>query len=150
MALKHVTGIPQPKSGKTKKKPSISKLKKKLWTIVAKRIKERDKNICYTSGRFVEGMSAHCGHGLPSSVCGARLRYHPKNLHCQSYYENIHASGNGVTYYQNQLRDYGEEITKNLYTLKDKFIKADSFFYETLIDLYTNGSWEDIEQFLEK
>ena len=135
--------------GKAKKKPSISKLKIKLWKIVADRIKARDKGVCYTSGKIVSGTNAHCGHGMPNSICGARLRYHPKNLHCQSYYENIHASGNGVQYYQNQVRDYGQTRVNELYALKNKYIKADIIFYMTLIDLYTNASWEEIEDFLE-
>jgi len=132
-----------------KKKVSITKLKLKLWKIVADRIKERDNFICYTSGRKVEGSGAHCGHGMSNSICGARLRYHPKNLHCQSYYENIHASGNGIQYYQNQLRDYGQEEVNKLYALKNKYIKADVIFYETLTELYKNASWEEIEDYLE-
>lgn len=134
---------------KSKKKPSITTLKKKLWKIVADRIKKRDNFICYTSGRKVEVAGAHCGHGMSNSICGARLRYHPLNLHCQSYYENIHASGNGVQYYQNQIRDYGDKRVKELYALKDKYIKADVIFYQHLIDLYTNGTWEEIERYLE-
>jgi hypothetical protein len=137
-----------PKPKKLKKK-SVTQLKTKLWKIVSARIKERDKFVCYTSGRKVEGSGAHCGHGMSSSVCGARLRYHPKNLHCQSYYENIHASGNGIQYYQNQVRDYGQESVDKLYNLKNKFIKADSFFYQRLIDLYESGTWEEIESYLE-
>lgn len=131
------------------KKQSISTLKKKLWAVVSARIKERDKFICYTSGRKVEGSGAHCGHGMSNSICGARLRYHPKNLHCQSYYENIHASGNGIQYYQNQLRDYGQETVDKLYSLKNKYMKADEIFYQKLIDLYKTGTWEEIENFLE-
>ena|SRR3990167_4295904 len=134
---------------KKPKKVSVSVLKKKLWLIVSKRIKERDKNICFTSGKFVERMNAHCGHGLPSSVCGGRLRYHPKNLHCQSYYENINLGGNGTIYYQNQLKKYGQEITNRVYSLQNKYIKVDVIYYERLIDLYTNGTWEDIENYLE-
>lgn len=132
-----------------KGKQKISVLHKKLWAIVSKRIKERDKYICYTSGRKVEGSNAHCGHGISNSISGGRLRFHPKNLHCQSYYENIHASGNGGQYYRNQVRDYGQETMDKLYALKNKYIKVDADYYLTLIDLYTNGTWEDIENYLE-
>lgn len=135
--------------GNKRKIQSITTLKKKLWVVVSKRIKERDNFVCYTSGKKVEGANAHCGHGMPNSICGARLRYHPLNLHCQSYYENIYASGNGVQYYQNQVRDYGENRVKELYKLKDKYIKADAIFYQTLIDLYSNGTWEEIITYLE-
>lgn len=134
---------------KKTKKVSVSTLKKKLWLVVSPRIKQRDKYICYTSKKKVEGSNAHCGHGLPNSVCGARLRYHPKNLHCQSYYENINCGGNGATYYQEQIKEYGQETVDKLYALQNKFIKADTDYYLTLIDLYTNGTWEQIETFLE-
>lgn len=132
-----------------KSKTKVSTLHKKLWKIVGKRIKERDKYICYTSGKKVTGSNSHCGHGIPNSVSGGRLRFHPKNLHCQSYYENIHASGNGGEYYRRQVKEYGQETMDKLYTLKQKYIKVDRDYYLTLIDLYTDGSWEQIEAYLE-
>lgn len=132
-----------------RKKSEQTKLKEKLWKIVSKRIRERDNWTCYTSKKKVEGANAHCGHGLPSSICGGRLRYHPANLHCQSYFENINLGGNGTIYYQEQVKEYGKEYVDSLYALKDCYIKVDKQFYETLIELYTNGTWEDIETFLE-
>lgn len=134
---------------KRKSKTSISKLKRKLWSIVSKRIKERDKHICFTSGVQVSGSNAHCGHGIPDSVSGARLRYHPKNLHCQSMRENIHLGGNGGEYYRRQVEKYGQETVDLLYQLKNKTMKADEIYYLKLIELYTSGTWEEIEEFLE-
>lgn len=132
------------------KKLTTSQLKKKLWLIVSPRIKERDNYICFTSGKKVEGVNAHCGHGLPSSVCGGRLRYHPKNLHCQSYNENINLGGNGTVYYQNQVKNYGQDYVNNLYSLQNEYIKVDTLYYEKLIDLYKNATWQEIEDFLER
>lgn len=137
------------KLGKPIKKVNLSTLKKKLWLVVAKRIKERDKYICFTSKKPVEGSNAHCGHGTASSICGNRLRYHPKNLHCQSYHENINAGGNGREYYKQQVLKYGQEEVDKLDSLKEKYVKADVIFYQKLLDLYTNGTWEEIEYFLE-
>lgn len=131
------------------KKKTPAQLKKTLWAIVSKRIKERDKNICFTSGLYVEGSNCHCGHGTPSSVCGGRLRYHPKNLHVQSYHENVNLGGNGRKYYQNQIRKYGQETIDKLDQLQNKFIKVDTIFYYKLIDLYSKGTWEEIEDYLE-
>lgn len=128
---------------------SITSLKKKLWNIVSKRIKERDNYICFTSGKKVEGVNAHCGHGKPMGACGGRLKYHPKNLHCQSYHENINLGGNGREYYKRQVMKYGQDVIDELDKLDNKFMKVDKFFYETLIELYTSGTWEDIENFLE-
>jgi hypothetical protein len=134
---------------KPKKKQKISTLKNKLWVIASKRIKERDRNICFTSGKVVTGSNAHCGHGIPNSISGGRVRYHPKNLHVQSYNENINLGGNGGQYYQNQVKKYGQKAVDELYKLKEEYIKVDEDYYLTLIDLYTNGTWEQIEYFLE-
>ena len=131
-------------------KKTLAQLKKTLWKIVSKRIRERDGYICFTSDIKVFGSGAHCGHGLASSICGGRLRYHPKNLHCQSYRENIYLGGNGVIYYRKQIEKYGKKHIENLYKLQNKYIKVDTLYYETLIELYKNGTWNDIEQFLEK
>ena len=130
------------------KKKTVTQLKKKLWTLVSKRIKERDDYVCFTSGKKVEGANAHCGHMFPSGACGALLRYHPKNLHCQSYNENINLGGNGAMYATRFVEVYGVEHFKNLLVLKNKSIKADSFFYETLIEMYTNNTLEEIENYL--
>lgn len=130
------------------KKQSISLLKKKLWKIVATKIKERDKNICFTSGVLVIGVNAHCGHMFPSGSCGAVLRYHPKNLHCQSYNENINLGGNGAVYALKFIKKYGQKEMNNLLKLKQKTIKADIIFYNKLIDMYTNNSLKEIETFL--
>jgi len=141
--------VKKTKKVKKPKKKTEKQLKNILWAIVSKRIKERDKNICFTSDKYVEGSNSHCGHGTPSSVGGGRLRYHPKNLHCQSYHENVNLGGNGREYYKRQVDKYGQETIDKLDQLKNKYIKVDVIFYQKLIDLYTNGTWEEIELFLE-
>jgi len=132
-----------------KKVVSISKLKKKLWETIKLYIRERDKSICFTSGVRVEGSNRHVGHGIPSSVGGILLRYHPWNLHIQSYVENIHHSGNGGVYYRNQLSKYGQEKVDRIYELKKHTGKADRYFFETMIDLYKQGNEDEIVKFLE-
>lgn len=135
-----------------KKLPSISLLKKKLWKLVSIKIRQRDKYTCFTSGVQVSGSNAHCGHGIPNSVGGALLRYHPYNLHCQSYVENIHHSGNGGIYYRNQVLKYGQDKVNKLYELKNYTIKADRYFYNNLIDMYDEFELYEgeIVKFLEK
>jgi len=131
------------------KKNNISQLKKKLWIIVSKYIKERDKFICFTSGKKVEGMNAHCGHMFPSGNCGALLRYHPLNLHCQSYNENINLGGNGAVYAINFVKKYGQKEMNKLLVLKQKSIKADEIFYSKMIELYKQGNEENIVKYLD-
>lgn len=131
-----------------KKKPTISQLKKKLWTIVSKYIKERDKYECFTSGKKVEGANAHCGHMFPSGSCGALLRYNPLNLHCQSYNENINLGGNGAVYVLRFIEQYGQEELDKLIVLKNKSIKADILFYSDMISLYNKGNEQKIIDYL--
>lgn len=134
------------------KKPklkSVSQLKKILWKLVSNFIRERDKYICFTSGVKVSGSNAHCGHMYPSSVSGILLRYHPHNLACQSYVENIHHSGNGAVFYQKALEKYGHEKMNTLKQLKQASAQGDRHFYTTMIDLYKQGNEENIVKFLE-
>lgn len=130
------------------KTKTISQLKKDLWKIVSKKIKERDDYVCFTSGKKVEGANAHCGHMFPSGSCGVLLRYHPKNLHCQSYYENINMGGNGAVYALNFIKKYGKKEMDNLLRLKNLSIKADVIFYHKLIELYSNNTLEEVEEYL--
>lgn len=131
-----------------RKKSPETKLKEKLWKIVSKRIKERDGNICFTSGKYVEGPNNHCGHMFPSVSCGALLRYHPKNLHCQSYFENINMGGNGAVYALNFIEKYGKKEMNNLLKLKQSSVKANKQFYEKLIEMYETYPLDDIEKYL--
>lgn len=140
--------LPLKRKKKTKLTP-ISKLKKQLWEIIKVYIRERDNSVCFTSGVKVEGSNRHVGHGIPSSVGGVLLRYHPHNLHIQSYVENIHHSGNGGVYYRNQLAKYGQEKVDKLYELKNHTAQADRYFYTSMIDLYKQGKEEEIVKFLE-
>ena len=112
-------------------------------------IKQRDRKICFTSGKPVEGSNCHCGHGIPSAVGGALTRYHPFNLHVQSYHENINLGGNGGEYYRRQVEKYGQEAVNKLYELKNHSIQADRYFYLTLIDLYREGDELEIIKFLQ-
>ena len=138
--LKLKTRSVKPKKARTRikkqKVKSISFLKKKLWKIVSQKIRERDKFICQTSGLQVSGSNAHCGHMYPSSVGGILLRYHPHNLGCQSYVENIHHSGNGAVYFQKYTEKYGVQAMNKLKELKNASAQADRHFFETMIDMY--------------
>tara|TARA_R110000868_G_scaffold271022_3_gene530490 strand:- start:6595 stop:7089 length:495 start_codon:yes stop_codon:yes gene_type:complete len=143
----------KPKIRRSKvKKPklkTISQLKKTLWETIKIYVRERDQSICFTSGVKVEGSNRHVGHGIPSSVGGVLLRYHPWNLHIQSYVENIHHSGNGGVYYRNQLARYGQEKVDRIYELKKHSAQCDRYFLTTLNELYKAGDEEEIVKFIE-
>ena len=114
--LKHTTGIPQPKAGKTKKKQSISSLKKKLWKEFSIYVRTRDKNICYTCGRKGEGQGIHAGHFISKAAGGLALYFNEENVRAQCYNCNINLSGNQWEYGQR----LGKETVDKLYKLKQE------------------------------
>ena len=140
-----------PKKKVFKKKPvSISKLKKDLWAVVSPFIRNRDNFRCITCGKTGTGGQIHAGHFLPSGNCGALLKYHPKNIHAQCYFDNINLGGNGAVYYTKMVDKYGQDYVDKLFQIKNQTtIKADEYFYKSLIDLYKQGNQDEIIKFLE-
>lgn len=126
---KHITGTPVPKSGKKKKTPSISKLKKKLWEVFSKYIRTRDNYICFTCGRKGEGSGMHAGHFITKSTGGLALYFNEDNVHAQCYNCNINLSGN-IWVYGKKL---GDEKVEELYRLKQENWKWSIFEYEQKI-----------------
>lgn len=108
-------------------------LKKKLWKVFAKWIKERDNYICFTCNSKVQGGNAHAGHFIPKSVGGLSLYFHEDNVHCQCARCNIWMSGNQYIFGQK----LGETKVKELYTLKQKSVKWSELDYEKRINHYT-------------
>ncbi len=125
------------------KKKSDNKLKEELWNlckqIVRKRYKLKSGDWrCYTCDRLIDEPSkAHTGHGIPSAVGGASLRYHLDNLRVQDYYCNINLGGNGAEFYRRLVAEIGQERVDELYKLKQKTVKADRIWYSNMIDSYT-------------
>lgn len=134
MLSTHITGTPQPKSGKTKKKPSISSLKKKLWTEFSIYIRNRDKWTCFTCGRKAEGSGLHAGHFISKSVGGISLYFHEENVNAQCYNCNINLSGNIWEYGQR----LGQEKVDKLYKIKNETAKWSIYDYQEKI-LYYKG-----------
>ena len=133
MPSKHITGIPQPKSGKSKKKqPSISSLKKKLWEVFSKYIRARDSYICFTCNRKGEGSGIHAGHFIPKSVGGILLYFHEENVRAQCYHCNINLGGNQWEYGQR----LGEETVKKLQLLRRETLKWGVGNYIEKIEFY--------------
>lgn len=96
------------KPKKKEKLLSIPKLKKKVWTVFSKWIRERDKYTCYTCGKVMyERRYAHAGHYL--SRRKASVLFDEMNVHCQCIDCNLWSYGNTGVYAQNLIRDYGKE-----------------------------------------
>ena len=107
------------------KKQTITQIQKKLWDECKRLIKQKYGNTCYTCGKMnLEGSNRHTGHFIPSSVCGAYLRYDLRNLRPQCYTCNIHHGGNGAIYYKNMVEREGQEYVDQLFRDKQRITKA--------------------------
>lgn len=121
-----------------KKQKSISALKKKLWGLTRQIIFKVYGNNCFTCGaKGLSGANLQCGHFIPSSTCGAFLRYDFRNLRPQCFRCNIHGGGQGAEYYKNMVKTKGQAYVNQLFKDKNVIVKADVDWYQGKIDLYT-------------
>lgn len=115
-------------------KTSISKLKKKLWTLFSLYIRQRDNYTCFTCGRKGEGSGMHAGHFISKAIGGINLYFDEENVHSQCYNCNINLGGNQYEY---SLR-LGEKA-KELYQRKNQsFTKWTEEDYLKKIEYYKN------------
>lgn len=109
--------VPMKRGTLKKKSPQkISILKRKLWTVFSKFIRERDKYTCFICGRKGEGGGIHAGHFIPKSVCGIELYFHEDNVHACCYHCNINLGGN---LYEYSVK-LGKEKVDELYRIKNQ------------------------------
>ena len=134
------------KLNKISKQP-ISKLQRKLWELCKQIIRSRDGNICVICGKCnLDGSGWHTGHFIPSSTCGALLRYDIRNLHSSCYNCNINLGGNGAMFYVTLVKKFGQDFVDKLFQDKNQTIKADFIFYEHKINEYEKiQSWDKVK-----
>ena len=119
------------------KKPTPKQLKKKLWELCRKVADQQYPNAsCYTCDAKIDGVNKHLGHFIPSSTCGALLRYDIRNLRWQCMRCNVWLGGNGSAYYRCMVEREGQAYVDSLFQDKQKSVKADILFYLKLIAEY--------------
>jgi hypothetical protein len=124
------------------RKPTVTTLKKKLWDeckrIIRKRYQREDGMWnCFTCERLIdEPFKAQTGHCIPSSTCGAFLRYDFRNLRIQCYMCNINGGGQGALFYKRLVETEGQEYVDKLFQDKHVSIKADVWWYTEKINDY--------------
>lgn len=119
------------------KKPTPKALKKKLWELCRKVCDEQYPNaVCYTCDSRIEKSNKQLGHFIPSSTCGALLRYDIRNLRWQCARCNLFAGGNGAVFYKRMVEREGQDYVDKLFQDKQKTVKADIIFYMRLIKEY--------------
>ncbi len=121
-------------------KKTPAQLKKQLWEHCKRITRARYMNKngtwnCYTCGRLIdEPAKAQTGHMIPSSTCGAFLRYDLRNLRIQDYYCNINLGGNGSAYYRAMVDEVGQEAVDQLFKDKEKTVKATDHIIQLLAE----------------
>jgi len=127
---------------KAKKKP-IKYYKTKLWQLCKTLVRKRDGNVCVICCKAnLEGSGWHTGHFIPSSTCGAFLRYDLRNLHSSCYNCNINLGGNGALFLIKLEEVYGRNFVDAIVSDKNNIIKADKIFYESKIEAFKEmESW---------
>jgi hypothetical protein len=155
-ALKLASGTKLPKANKkakavAKRKPQgkvktqakrLKAAKNELWELCKQIIRQNYKKedgtwVCFTCGKIIDiPVKAQTGHGIPSAVGGALLRYHLDNLRIQDYYCNINLGGNGGEFYKRLVIEIGQDKVDEIYLLKQQSIKADLQWYLDKIEHY--------------
>lgn len=103
------------KKVKKVKKPTITKLKKKLWELCKQLTRLIHGNVCYTCNYApLEGSNWHTGHFIPDSTSSVEVRYHLDNLRPQCRNCNFWKSGDWPKYEAHLIKDNGEEYVKRL------------------------------------
>lgn len=140
--LKRKTPLKSSKPAKKlprKKKPTITKVKKKLWDLCREITRSRYGNACYTCNKKgLEGGNWQTGHFIPSSICSVELRYDLDNLRPQCYHCNINLSGNWVAYEAHLMIDKGRDFPTLLKQRNEstKNRQYDILWYENKVTEY--------------
>ena len=99
-----------------KKKPTVSKVKRKAWIEFSKFIRNRDSSRlgcrCYTCEKYYPIKLMQAGHYVSRRI-NATL-FNEMNVNSQCYNCNINLKVNQVTYRENLVKDYGEHQVKFL------------------------------------
>ena len=127
---------------KRSRNDTVGKLKKKLWELCKQITRARYQNAdgtwnCYTCNAHIsDPRSAHTGHFIARASGGASLYYNLDGLRVQCPVCNLWRGGEGALYMHRLIKEIGQERVDELLALKNRIVKADSIFYQTLIDEY--------------
>ncbi len=133
-------------------KPSLARLKKILWDLFSKYIRNKyaDEDgavACFTCGRWDHWKNMDAGHYIPKSVSLA-LRYDERNVHPQCTACNRFRHGNLTQYALSLKKKYGADILEALDNDKHSISKYNRSELEEMIELYKNKLKEESAEFI--
>lgn len=97
-----------------RKKKTFAQLKKDLWAVFTKYIKQRDGYVCVTCGRKAEGYGMGGGHYIAKAACSLNYYFSETNVNAQCTYCNLTLEGNRPAYRDFIIRKYGAETLKDI------------------------------------
>jgi len=123
-----------------KRKPSLPRLKKKLWDIFSKviRLREADEEgyvKCFTCGNGDHWKAMDAGHYISKSL-GLSIYFEEKNVHPQDTACNRFRHGNLAQYALALQKKYGPGILDELDSIRRQVKKFSRSDYEEMIDKY--------------
>lgn len=96
------------------RRTSLAALKRELWALFSRYVKDRDGPTCFTCGaKDLEGGNWHAGHCIRMGGHAA-VAYDPKNVHSQCGACNIWRDGNVAEYVIRLVERYGYEEFERL------------------------------------
>lgn len=118
--------VPEPKAAprriargsrpRRQRKTNLAALKRRLWALFARYVKDRDGPVCWICGAApLEGQNWHAGHLV--SIRHASTAYHPDNVHSNCASCNVFQRGNIAAYANKFLEVYGEDKFRALFRL---------------------------------
>lgn len=128
------------KTKKKEAKESISELKKKLDSVFSLWVRNRGSkdgmNACVCCGVVKPIKELQCAHYFSRRYMA--LRFHEKNCHPNCMHCNVLLNGNYPAYAKFMVNNYGQQEIDRLDMMKNNTVKYDRFFYEQMINHYTN------------
>lgn len=119
---------------KKKKLISLKRLKLQADRTFSLWIRNRDKHICYTCGKWLTPKESQNGHYVSRNYLA--LRYDERNCHCQGVECNVFKSGNLPIYALKLESQYGQGILQELESLKLNNVKDTRIFLNGIIKQY--------------
>ncbi len=122
---------------KRKSKTEGSVLKKELWIIFSKYIRQRDEGKCISCGKSDYWRNMDAGHYIPKTA-GLAIYFDERNVNCQCTYCNRWMHGNLSQYALALQKKYGNSILEELDIKRRNLTKISVLEYRQMIEIYKN------------
>jgi len=120
---------------KHKKTISTTKMRDKVWKLVSKYIRMKERGVCFTCGNRRHWKEQNCGHFIHQAKT-SKLAFCEDILHCQCVKCNKYMSGNLLEYTTKMVKIYGLQQVETWKRESSKPYNWKVSELETLIEKY--------------